>query len=708
MLKTFAFAVLPLLIFFGFGTNYLMNGVEDTAQIPGNGPTATSGTVEKLIVASGNVSMDIDMNRLGGALARSKGTSTGELRFEVEPDTFFTIMTLNGELRGPLPSTMPIIATESAVFPGSLNASYQSLVVENTLPGEAYEFAVRDAKSGFTFFNIEGHEYSYDGNTRELNIKGGRMLLSPEYASELGRADEAGKIYGHININATMRPIEVQQVIEDEVVSNVLPGTSPEAGGVPGPDVIVGDVIGLAQFGSAAGTQVGLAVGTDSCNAGVVDLNWFALPSNDHPVIPQNMYRMSGGGSNDLYFEQIGQSSMKHAFTALTQNLCGFGCNGVGGSRLGSGCSDPYSASLNAGPSLGSRAWVNPFTGAYPRGDSATPPNSHTGHSHLGPSHRILTEIVDLRTDLNPGASYYAEAQYVTPHEYAWCQSNPGQCNMYNNVSYRRYNVTGTGSPFSFSANGATVRTKPAIYAWPGASIVQFEPAPGSDGIGFIAYKVTQTGANTWHYEYAVYNQNLDRSIGGFSVPTNGATLSNIGFHAPPQHPAWTADGTVGSAGYSSTPWQALENAGTIAWTTETFAANPNANAIRWGTMYNFRFTSNRPPQNGNATLGFYKTGSPIAVAVQVPSAAPSSSVSVGGRVTSQNGYGVNNARVYINDGQGGVRIAVTNSFGYYRFDNVITGAQYTFSVESKRFTFTPQVVTVNEQLTELNFVSQQ
>ena len=45
---------------------------------------------------------------------------------------------------------------------------------------------------------------------------------------------------------------------------------------------------------------------------------------------------------------------------------------------------------------------------------------------------------------MNPGATYYAEAQYVTPHEYAWCQSHPGQCNMYNNASYRRFNVTGT------------------------------------------------------------------------------------------------------------------------------------------------------------------------------------------------------------------------------------------------------------------------
>jgi hypothetical protein len=140
-------------------------------------------------------------------------------------------------------------------------------------------------------------------------------------------------------------------------------------------------VNGLAQFGSSSGTQVGLALGTDSCNAGVENLNWFALPNNDHPVIPQNLYRMSGGTLNNDRFEQIGQSNVKHAFTALTLNLCGFGCNGIGGSQLGSGCSDPYSAGLNSGPNLGSRAWINPFTGFYPRGDSGTSPNSHSAMS---------------------------------------------------------------------------------------------------------------------------------------------------------------------------------------------------------------------------------------------------------------------------------------------------------------------------------------
>src|SRR4030095_699627 len=232
---------------------------------------------------------------------------------------------------------------------------------------------------------------------------------------------------------------------------------------------------------------------------------------NDHPVIPQNLYRMSGSATNDERFEQIGQSWLKHAFTALQNNICGFGCTPSGtGSLLGAGCSDPYSASLNAGQnSLGSRAWVNPFTGAYPGSNPS--PNSHTGHTHTGTSHRIVVEMSDLNTTQNPGATYYAEAQYVTPHEYTWCQSHPGQCNQYNNASYRRFSVTGTTS-FTFAPVGSTVQSKSAVTAWPGATINSLEPVPGVDGVAFIAYKVTNPSPGVWHYEYVIYNQNLDRA----------------------------------------------------------------------------------------------------------------------------------------------------------------------------------------------------
>jgi hypothetical protein len=56
-----------------------------------------------------------------------------------------------------------------------------------------------------------------------------------------------------------------------------------------------------------------------------------------------------------------------------------------------------------------------------------------------------------------------------------------------------------------------------------------------------------------------------------------------------------------------------------LMWTCETFAQNPNANAIRFGTLYNFRFDADQPPQSANATVGFFKTGSPTTVGIQAP-----------------------------------------------------------------------------------------
>src|SRR6266516_6870617 len=257
-------------------------------------------------------------------------------------------------------------------------------------------------------------------------------------------------VVGKISVGATTQPVEIIQLDEKgDVKSATLPALNqPGVGTVPGPDVIIGDLIGLEQSqNGSVGGRVGLALGTDACNKGTIDVDWFQLPSNDHPFIPQNVYRMSGGGTNNERFEQIGQSWGKHAFTAASANGCNFGGNGLGGNHLGSGCSDAYGASLNGSQTgIGSRAWVNPFTGVFP-GSTA---NNHNGHVHDVTSHRILVDVNDLNTSLNAGATYIAEAEYIVPHEYTWCHTHPGQCNMYNNVSYRQYIVTGITQPFSF------------------------------------------------------------------------------------------------------------------------------------------------------------------------------------------------------------------------------------------------------------------
>ena len=198
----------------------------------------------------------------------------------------------------------------------------------------------------------------------------------------------------------------------------------------------------------------------------------------------------------------------------------------------------------------------------------------------------MLVDTSDLIPAQNQGALYFAEAEYIVPHEYTWCQSHPGQCNMYNNASYQRHNVSGGPTTFTFTAVGSTVREQPAIMAWTGATVNRQEPDPGNDGIWFMGFKVTNPSTGVWHYEYALYNQNLDRSIQSFSVPVGpGVNISNIGFHAPIQQPGWANDGTFNNLGYSSTPWTVTQDTSSITWSSETLAQNQNANAIRYGTL---------------------------------------------------------------------------------------------------------------------------
>ena len=85
------------------------------------------------------------------------------------------------------------------------------------------------------------------------------------------------------------------------------------------------------------------------------------------------------------------------------------------------------------------------------------------------------------------------------------------------------------------------------------------------------------------------------------------------------------------------------------------------------------------------------------------PTAAP---VTISGRVLTNLGRGIANARVAITDQNGDVRTARTNSFGYYRFDDVAAGQTYIFNVTHKSYQFTPRVVSVFEGQGKFDFVA--
>src|SRR5262249_9301341 len=398
------YALLLLLFLGNSSATYAAQSKQNTSDAP-------TGTFEKMIVENGSVTLKLDLNGLNGSDALITRPVT--LNFTAATNSFFSILVFNDLLRGPQPGSIALVpqVRPNPLLPTALTAHLKQLVVEK-LPSDAtFDLAVRDSKTRFTFFNVEGHQYDYDANAQCLSITGGNLLVSQEFANALGRPSDADSIVGTIFIGAAMQPIEIDQIVNGDLRSMVLPALrQPAVGTQPGPDVIVGDLPEMAQYGHA-GTQVGLAVGTDSCNRGTENVDWFALPNNDHPVVPQNLYRMSSAANNNDRFEQIGQSWLKHTFSAASSNTCGFGCIGVNGDHLCSGCSDLYSSGLNAGQTgLGSRAWVNPFSGSFPSGNVV---DNHAGHNHDGVSHRIRVEASDLDTTLNSGAIYFVEGQYV-------------------------------------------------------------------------------------------------------------------------------------------------------------------------------------------------------------------------------------------------------------------------------------------------------
>ncbi len=57
-------------------------------------------------------------------------------------------------------------------------------------------------------------------------------------------------------------------------------------------------------------------------------------------------------------------------------------------------------------------------------------------------------------------------------------------------------------------------------------------------------------------------------------------------------------------------------------------------------------------------------------------------------------------------DENGEQRNARTNQFGYYKFEDLQVGQTYTFGIKSRRCRFDTQVVNLEEQLDNFNFIA--
>ncbi len=469
--------------------------------------------------------------------------------------------------------------------------------------------AIRDAGDRTPMISVSTEKMGFDRIFDSLQIEGSELVMLPSLAQELGMPKTAGLVIGEYRIESGL-----EFVAGDDGSPAPDPEGDPRGGnngtvcGVnAGPDVIVGTLVGTANYDSqeipaGSGNWIdAFSVGTTSCNIGTQGLKWISS-TNEHPVIGQNFFRYYVDAGGVSHFEQLGQSWLKHGFTALQGNECGCGCISGNGSLLGVGCSDPYGASLNGGQGSAGPKWqVNAHTGIF-----TYPPANPSFSGSV--ARRMQIRVADLN---QPGARYFMEGQYIQPEDAQFNNDN-------NNASYIEVTVSGSGNNRSYTLQGTTQRERPGIRAWKSVdpAVQEVDVQVPNEGLFIISGKATALAGGFYHYEYAVQNLNSDRSARSFSVPLpSGVTVQNIGFRDVDYH---SGDGE-GNVNRSGTDWPATWTpGGSITWSTPDFTTEPNGNAIRWGTMYNFRFDADAPPGSLNVSLGMFKPGTPASVSASI------------------------------------------------------------------------------------------
>ena len=88
-----------------------------------------------------------------------------------------------------------------------------------------------------------------------------------------------------------------------------------------------------------------------------------------------------------------------------------------------------------------------------------------------------------------------------------------------------------------------------------------------------------------------------------------------------------------------------------------------------------------------------------------VPVGTTAADVDVSGRVTTAEGIALRGVRVTLDDGTGHPVTAVSNAFGYYHF-TVPSGGTYLLGAAARDYTFTPRVISVNDQITGLDITA--
>jgi hypothetical protein len=366
----------------------------------------------------------------------------------------------------------------------------------------------------------------------------------------------------------------------------LAPALLGQANVVPGLDgklEILDNITYWGRRGAAnPGGEVGLSMRNTMCNPGSVSIPWYAQMQQNHPKFGFIITHLSG----DRMVQISDRSYCKHAFTsASTNGACGT-CNGIGGSLMGVGCSDTYSASHNAGRgNLGPATEINPWLGTWNHLGSffdqgfpnVGPPGNADGvQSPITPTDEVMNRVTVKEADLLVGgSSYYYGIQLIHQGE--------ALANRWDNIKSRGFVPTWNGTTWSVANSAVGQAFGSILQHWTGAE-VNMTTNGTDDGRVFVANKVTALGGGQYHYEYAVHNVDMSRGGATFRVPIDAtATGSNFTFRDIDQNPL--------------NNWTAVRVGNEIVWSA------PAGNALEWNSIFNFGFDANFAPGASGVTI---------------------------------------------------------------------------------------------------------
>ncbi len=108
--------------------------------------------------------------------------------------------------------------------------------------------------------------------------------------------------------------------------------------------------------------------------------------------------------------------------------------------------------------------------------------------------------------------------------------------------------------------------------------------------------------------------------------------------------------------------------------------------------------TANTATINNVSTFSDWTLGELIAL---------SATANLSGRITASNGNGIGKAQVELINQQGETRTVTTSTFGYYNLQEIPVGETYILRVRHKNFTFADRVLTISEDIGELNIIGE-